>query len=80
LPTGRAWLPAGAAAAAAAVVLFVWQGTGVQQPDVGLAAIDDLEILLGEDEFDMFEELEFYAWLEEQPELELPDPTDDGVG
>lgn len=80
LPTGRAWLPAGAAAAAAAIVLFVWQGTEVQQPDVGLAAIDDLEILLGEDEFDMFEELEFYAWLEEQPELELPDPTDDGVG
>jgi hypothetical protein len=45
-----------------------------------VAALDDLELMLAEDEFDMLEELEFYAWLEEQPELEVPEPADDGVG
>jgi hypothetical protein len=80
LPARSPWLPAGAAAAAAAIAVFVWQGSIVEQSDVGMAAIDDLEILLAEDEFDMFEELEFYAWLDEQPELEMPEPADDGVG
>ena len=28
-----------------------------------VAAVTDLEILLGEEELDLIEELEFYAWL-----------------
>lgn len=66
------WLlvPAGALAAAALVVwLTVWQtppGAGA----VRSASLGDLEILLGEEDLEMLdEELEFYGWLEEQPEF-----------
>ena len=77
----RGWAAAGAAAAVtAAVALLVWQGTPSRPGGVDVAALDDLEILLGEDELEMLEELEFYAWLEEQPELAAPAPADDGVG
>jgi hypothetical protein len=57
-------------------------GQGPELPDarVEVAALGDLELLLAEDEFEMLEELEFYAWLEEQPELEVREPADDGVG
>ena len=42
------------------------------------AALGDLEILLGEEDLEMLdEELEFYGWLEEQPEFA---GADDSVG
>ena len=38
--------------------------------DVQQTALGDLEILLGEEDIEMLdEELEFYGWLEEQPEF-----------
>jgi hypothetical protein len=74
------WLPAGVAAAATVAALLVWRGFDTRPPAIEILAFDDLEIVLGEDEFEMLEELEFYAWLEEQPELEIPEPADDGVG
>ena len=40
-----------------------------EERDFLMKSLDDLELMLAEDEFDMLEELEFYAWLEEQPEL-----------
>ena len=43
----------------------------------GIAEVDDVELLLGEDELELIEELEFYAWLEEQPEFQV---SDDGAG
>ena len=52
-------------------------------PEAGLQAdsLDDLEILLGDEDLEMLdEEIEFYAWLEEQPELTAPAATGDGVG
>lgn len=63
-------VPAGAAAALAVVAWFlIWQlppVTGVVQE----ASLGDLEILLGEEDLEMLdEELEFYGWLEEQPEF-----------
>jgi hypothetical protein len=70
----RRWLstlvPAGGLAAAALVAwLVVWQ----QPPTTEVvqdAALGDLEILLGEEDLEMLdEELEFYGWLEEQPEF-----------
>jgi len=70
----RRWLfalvPAGAVAAMALVAWLVV----VQQPPtpeiVQEAALGDLEILLGEEDLEMLdEELEFYGWLEEQPEF-----------
>ena len=85
---GRGWTwslaPAGAVAASVlAVVLVLWQSD--PRPEVGLqpTAFQDMEILLGEDGFPiemLDEEIEFYAWLEEQPELSTPAATGDGVG
>ena len=43
-------------------------------------AVADLDILLGEEELDMIEELEFYAWLEEQVELTSGEIVEDGIG
>ena len=62
-------VPAGAAAATALVAwLVVWQEPTT--PDVQRAQLGDLEILLGEEDLEMLdEELEFYGWLEAQPEF-----------
>ena len=69
---GASWwlLPAGSIGAAALVVwLTVWQ-TPRPSETVQQAALGDLEILLGEEDLEMLdEELEFYGWLEEQPEF-----------
>ena len=63
-------LPAGAVAATALVAfLVVWQATP-PAPVPQAAALADLEILLGEEDLQMLdEEIEFYGWLEEQPEF-----------
>ena len=69
----RRWLatlvPAGAVAATAVLAwLVVWQPPPTEV--VQEAALGDLEILLGEEDLEMLdEELEFYGWLEEQPEF-----------
>jgi hypothetical protein len=63
-------LPAGTLAATALVAfLVVWQATP-PAPVPQAAALSDLEILLGEEDLQMLdEEIEFYGWLEEQPEF-----------
>ena len=63
-------LPAGAVAATALVAfLVVWQATP-PAPVPQAASLGDLEILLGEEDLQMLdEEIEFYGWLEEQPEF-----------
>ncbi len=81
-PRRRGWrsalVPAGSVAATALVAwLVVWQSppTSVAVQGTPLA---DLEILLGEEDLEMLdEELEFYGWLEEQPEFA---DTNDSVG
>ena len=74
-PRVRGWrwsfVPAGgvAVAAALAVLLFVHPRPPT---DGGLQAssLGDIEILLGEEDLQMLDEdMEFYGWLEEQPEL-----------
>ena len=87
LDTGRhwsgAWLPAGVAAAAAVVLVTVMLG---RTPDVGseleatVTTDTDLQMLLTTDDLELIEELEFYAWLDEQPELKDPMQEDNGVG
>jgi hypothetical protein len=78
---GAGWrwslLPAGTLAAAALIAWFaVWPRLPVSD-DVREAPLADLEILLGEEDLEMLdEELEFYGWLEEQPEF----AGDDSVG
>jgi hypothetical protein len=70
----RGWraslLPVGTVAATALVAwLVVWQ-TPPRPVDVPTASLPDLEILLGEEDLEMLdEELEFYGWLEAQPEF-----------
>jgi len=73
-----ALVPAGTLAATAlGVWLTVWQTPPAHEP-VQSAALGDLEILLGEEDLEMLdEELEFYGWLEEQPEFA---GADDSVG
>jgi len=79
---GRSWLPAGAAAAVAVLSLMLWQGQvgPIDDEAFDVAAVTDLEILLGEEELDMIEELEFYAWLDEQAELSSGQVSEDGIG
>lgn len=79
LPTR--WIAGLSAATLAAVaVLAVWQNGRAPDRPVEAAALNDLELLLATDEFEMLEELEFYAWLEEQGELPAPAPAGDDVG
>lgn len=69
------WLPAGAAAAAALAAVMLWQGEDRPAPasKPALAALEDLDIVAGGEDLDMFDEdEEFYAWAVEQ--------TPDGVG
>jgi hypothetical protein len=81
-PRDRGWrsalVPAGTVAATALVawlVVWQWPPTSVAVQATPLA---DLEILLGEEDLEMLdEELEFYGWLEEQPEFA---DADDSVG
>jgi hypothetical protein len=76
----RGWrtalLPAGAVAATALVAwLVVWQSPPAGDA-VPAESLSDLELLLGEEDIEMLdEELEFYGWLEEQPQF-----ADDSVG
>jgi hypothetical protein len=69
----RSLVPAGgvAVAAALAVLLFVHpRPSGEPGPGVTASSLGDLEILLGEEDLQMLDDdLEFYGWLEEQPEL-----------
>jgi hypothetical protein len=64
-------LPAAALAATALVAwLTVWQAPPASDVSLQASSLADLEILLGEEELEMLDvELEFYGWLEEQPEF-----------
>ena len=60
------WAPAGgfAVAAVVAVGVVLWSGHTSQQP--GEAALEDLEIVADSDNLELLEDVEFYAWLDEQ--------------
>jgi hypothetical protein len=63
-------LPAGAVAATAFAAWLIVSQPPSDPADVQAAQLGDLEILLGEEDLEMLdEELEFYSWLEEQPEF-----------
>ena len=56
---------------------------GQEQASTGLqsiAALSDFELLLEADELEMLEELEFFAWLEEQPDVDVSREALDGSG
>ncbi|MGH8224189.1 MAG: hypothetical protein ACREQZ_14565 [Woeseiaceae bacterium] len=69
-----AWVPVGAAAAAL-VAVMLWQGkeNGDPPPDPALAALEDLDMMAGGEDFDMLDEDEgFYVWAAQE--------MSDGVG
>ena len=61
-------------------VAIVWQGPTAQVDDVAPTVLSDLDLLLEGESLDLFEELEFYAWLLEQPELLEAEEALDGGG
>ena len=73
------WLPLGAAATAALVAVGVALSLRTPPPEAGLEPVSELEVLLGDDDPALYdEELEFYAWLEQQPAV--PPPATDDAG
>ncbi len=77
------WIPAGVIAAGVLAVIMLWQGQPAVSPETqafDVAAVNDLEILLGDEDLDMLQELEFYAWLDEQAEIAPADSAEGGVG
>jgi hypothetical protein len=69
--TSSRWLLPVASVAATALVIWLtfWQAPPPVET-VQQTALGDLEILLGEEDLEMLgEELEFYGWLEQQPEF-----------
>ena len=59
------WMPAGGLAAAAVVAVVLMQGPGITDiPQLPDKAVTDFEILLGDEQFEMIEELEFYSWID----------------
>ena len=77
------WMPAGVVAVGVLAVIMLWQGQPAVSPETqafDVAALNDLEILLGDEDLDMLQELEFYAWLDEQAEIAPADSAEGGVG
>lgn len=77
----RLWftlVPAGTLAATALLAWVIVQPRVVVDEGLRVASVDDLEILLAEEDLEMLDEdLEFYGWLEEQPEFAS---AGDGIG
>lgn len=66
------WLLPAGSVAAAVLVAGIWFGT--LQPDtapvqVASSPMDDLELVAGAENFELIEELDFYAWLESEAAL-----------
>jgi hypothetical protein len=80
LPAPAALVSAGGIAAAALAVTLIWQSPGAPPVSIETAVLSDLDILLDGEDLDLLEDLDFYAWLLEQPELLEGDETGDGSG
>jgi hypothetical protein len=59
------WAPAGGFALAAVIAVGVvfWPG---RTPQPGAAALEDLEIVADRENLELLQDVEFYAWLDEQ--------------
>ena len=58
------WMPATGAVAAILVAVVLLQSPTAVDDVIGVTAVTDMEILLGEDSIEMLEELEFYSWID----------------
>jgi hypothetical protein len=77
--TRRFWMPAaGLAATALIAVLVVMPYTRTERAlPATFAAADDMALLLNDDDLEMIEDMEFYAWLDSDPQAlpESPAPA-----
>lgn len=71
---------AGVLLAAVSAWLMFGQEEPIDQDFETIATERDLELLLDGEELEMFEDLDFYAWLEEQPELQGVAGNENGSG
>jgi hypothetical protein len=81
---GWSWslAPAGALAAAAVVAVLLL-ANHPQSTELGMQQLSggDLEILLGQEDLAMLDDdIDFYSWLEDQPDFAPPVGNGDGVG
>lgn len=79
------WVPATGVAAAAVFAVVLWNAGSTVDPGIPMeaiapAAVNDFEILLDEDSFDMLQDLEFYSWIDIDAELQLEPAEDANVG
>lgn len=68
----RWWLPAAGLATAALVaviVVFNLNPAANQQLAAASLAVEDMDILSGAENIELLEDMEFYAWLESEPDL-----------
>lgn len=63
------WLTAGGALAAGLMVAVLLRQGGLGPEIPGYAPAEDIEIILSEGDLELYEELEFYAWVAMQPEV-----------
>lgn len=73
-------VPIGGVAAAALAVALIWQGAEIPSATMQPAVISDLDLLLEGEDLDLLEELDFYAWLLEQPDVLEAGEAADGSG
>lgn len=65
----RWMLPAGAAAAIAAGLIIGLPDADPEYPElVATDAVEDMELLLADESLEMIEELDFYLWLDVEPD------------
>lgn len=60
------WVTAGGLATAVVLLVSVsiWMTSGRQNSSVPTAQVEDVEILTGKEQLDLYRDLEFYEWLE----------------
>lgn len=63
------WMTVGGAIAAGVMVALMLRLGGVSTDMPVYAPAEDLEIILSEGDLELYEDLEFYAWVEMQPEV-----------
>jgi hypothetical protein len=64
----RWWLPTAGLATAALVALMVIIPANEQQFAAASLAVEDIDILSGAENIELLEDMEFYAWLESEPD------------
>lgn len=76
----RRWTPVAGAATVAVVAVVILTGRPPVDDLTPPRELGDFEILLAEESFEMFEELEFYSWIDSEAELDDDQDTNGNVG